>query len=196
MNIKKIVKIAIVTIICAGLILGYYYYLTHRGGKGAQNQDDKRTAIEKCLDRDLDYDYPKTPREVVKYFNEILTCLYNEDPSDDQIKRLADQQFKLLDKELQDNNPSMQYYESVRADVRNYRNAERILVSAALCSSDEVTYKDVDDKGYCAFVTCSYLLRDKNGATPTMQQYVLRKDENDNWKILVFYVTENTKEDQ
>ena len=195
MNIKKIVKIAIVTIICAGLILGYYYYLTHRNGNGAQNQGDDRTAIEKCLDRDLDYDYPKTPREVVKYFNEIQMCLYNESAGEEMINNLAEQQFKLFDKELQDNNPSMQYYQSIRNDVRSYKEAERIIVSAVLCSSDEVIYKDVEDKGYCAFVTCSYLLRDKNGATPVMQQYVLRKDENDNWRILVYYVTEDKKEE-
>lgn len=195
MNVKRIVKIAIVTIICAGLILGYYYYLTHRGGNGAQNQDDNRTAIEKCLDRELEYDYPSTPREVVKYFNEILTCYYNEDPGEDQITKLADQQFKLLDKELQDNNPSMQYYQGIKNDVKSYRAAERKLVSAVICSSDEVIYKNVDDKGECAFVTCTYLLRDRSGATPVNQQYVLRKDENDHWRILVYYVTENKKED-
>ena len=55
--------------------------------------------------------------------------------------------------------------------------------------------KDVEDKGYCAFVTCTYLLRDKNGATPVNQQYVLRKDEEGNWRILVFYVTEKKKEE-
>lgn len=195
MNIKKIVKIAIITIICAVLILCYYYYLMHRDKNGAQNQDDKRTAIEKCLDRDLDYDYPKTPREVVKYFNEIQMCLYNEQPSDDQLKKLADQQFKLLDKELQDNNPALQYYENIRQDVKSYRAVECIIVSAVLCSSDEVTYKNDENKGECAFVTCSYLLRDRNGATPMNQMYVLRKDENGNWRILVYYITEKTKED-
>ena len=195
MSVKRIVKIAIITIICAGLILCYYCYLTHRDRNGAQNQDDKRTAIEKCLDRDLDYDYPKTPREVVKYFNEIQMCLYNEQPSDDQLKKLADQQFKLLDKELQDNNPALQYYENIRQDVKSYRAAECIIVSAVLCSSDEVTYKNDENKGECAFVTCSYLLRDRNGATPMNQMYVLRKDENGNWRILVYYITEKTKED-
>ena len=195
MNVKRIVRIAIITLICAGLIIGYYYYLTHRGNNGAQNQEDTRTAIEKCLDRDLDYDYPKTPREVVKYFNQIQMCLYNEKPSNEMTNKLAEQQFKLLDKELQENNPEMQYYQSIRNDVKAYQEAERIIVSAALCSSDEVIYKTVDDKGECAFVTCTYLIRDKSGATPVNQQFVLRKDENDNWRILVFYVTENKKED-
>ena len=97
MNTKRIVKIAIVTVICAGLIIGYYFYLTHRGGNGAQNQDDNRSAIAKCLDRDLDYDYPKTPREVVKYFNEIQMCLYNEGPDQDELKKLAEQPFEVAE---------------------------------------------------------------------------------------------------
>ena len=199
MDIKKIVKIGVATIICVLLILGYYFYLTHRNPGGAENEVQEKTQYEQIIERDLELDYPNTPREVVKLFSKILECYYNEGHSEDEIMKLASQQFLLLDKELQDNNPELQYYSGIKNDIRNYKNNKRQIKSFTLCSSDEVKYLTDEDssvvKRDIAYVTCSYFIQDKDGFTNSNQCYVLRKDEDGNWKILVYYLVEKGNDD-
>ena len=56
-------------------------------------------------------------------------------------------------------------------------------------------YKTVDgDK--CAYVTASYFIKGDDNYSKTYQEYVLRKDEDGNWKILVFYQVEGDSSDE
>ena len=66
----------IIVIILVVLIVGYYYYLSNR-----DKQPEEEVVITEAQDlllRDLDRNYPPTPKEVVKYYFEITKCLYNE----------------------------------------------------------------------------------------------------------------------
>ena len=53
-------------------------------------------------------------------------------------------------------------------------------------SSNDVEYKEVDGDD-CAYVKASYFIKEGNAYSRTYQMYVLRKDADGNWKILVFY---------
>ena len=70
----KHLKTVVVVVICASLCLGYYYYLMHRdtGNQG------KMTEVEMIITQDLEKSYPKTARGVLKFYNRILCCYYNE----------------------------------------------------------------------------------------------------------------------
>ena len=70
----------IITIIIIGLILvaavaGYAVSLNRR--KAVAEADTQVTAVQKVLMRDLERNYPPSPKEVVKYFAEITKCFYN-----------------------------------------------------------------------------------------------------------------------
>ena len=65
------------------------------------------TEIQKLITKNLDTNYPATPREVVKYYNRILECFYDDTYTDDELESLADQARKLLDDELLENNPDV-----------------------------------------------------------------------------------------
>ena len=65
------IKGLIIGIILVCLVLGYYYYLSNRKSETAQEEVVKISAVQEVLMRNLDNNYPPTPREVVKYGRRI-----------------------------------------------------------------------------------------------------------------------------
>ena len=86
------------------------------------------------------------------------------------------------------------FYGKTKADIyrqiNEYKEKGRTISSYAICGTDDVIYKTVDGRE-CAYVTCSYFIKDgKEGFENTYQCYVLRKDDEGQWKILVYYLIE------
>ncbi len=82
----KGIKGMILLVIIAFLIVGYYYHLSNKTiPEKEEVQKETLTETQKVLVRDLETNYPQTPREVVKYFVEITKCLYNEELTEDDI---------------------------------------------------------------------------------------------------------------
>ena len=79
---KKQIRMIIVGLVCVALVVGYYYHLSHRSIKTAEDTTEL-TAITKITTKNLDTSYPQTPREVIKLYNDILKCYYNEDCTED-----------------------------------------------------------------------------------------------------------------
>lgn len=178
---KKNLRVIFAVVLCAGLCLGYYYYLSNRD-KG----DEKLTEVEMVITKDLDKSYPKTAREVVKFYNRILNCYYNEDYSEEQLKDLTEQARKLMDTELQEKNPADSYLDAVKADIEAYEEEEKKIASISMDSTNEIEYKKVEGKE-CAYVDVQYFIKESKKATRSSQTYILRKDENGKWRILAFY---------
>ncbi len=184
---KKHIRGVIAGIICVLLVVGYYYYLSHRDTKTVADTTEL-TAITKITTKNLDTSYPKTPREVIKLYNDILKCYYNEDCTDAEIEALGAQARKLLDEELLENNPEDQYYASLKADILVYKADKRTISRTDVCDSDEITYKTVKGSE-CAYVTASYFMKEGNKFVKSYQQYALRKDASGNWKIVAYEQT-------
>lgn len=181
---KKQIRVLILGLACIVLVVGYYYYLSHRNAKSAEDTTEL-TNITKITTKNLEDSYPKTPREVVKLYNEILTCYYNEDCTEEEIKALGGQARKLMDEELLEINPEDQYYASVKADIQNSKDKERTISRTDVCDSADITYKTVKGEE-CAYVTASYFMKEGNNFVKTYEQYVLRQDDEGNWKILAY----------
>ena len=84
---------------------------------------------------------------------------------------------------------------AVKEEILEYESKERTIVSYTLPSSNEVQYRTVDDRE-CAYVETSYFIKEKTSYQKTYQTYVVRKDEDGQWKILVFYKTEGDASDE
>ena len=95
---------AVITILIILLIVGAYYFFTTQRRTSVEDTVEL-TEIQKLITKNLDTNYPATPREVVKYYNRILECFYDDTYTDDELESLADQARKLLDDELLENNP-------------------------------------------------------------------------------------------
>lgn len=183
----KRIRTIVIGIICIGLVVGYYYYLTH---KAPSKDESEVTEVQKIILKDLTgKSYPATPREVIKFYNRILKCYYNEDYTDEELRKLTDQALVLMDEELADNNPPEQYFGHVEEEVGIYRAQKRTINNTSVCSSNDVKFKTIDKEEY-AYVTATYFVRDKDGFSKTGQNYILRKDPEDKWKILAFQLQE------
>lgn len=191
---KKYARIIGISVICIALIVGYYYYLSHKDKKDVET-DTKVGAVAEVLLEDLDKNYPPTPREVVKFYNQILTCFYNEDYDDDQLEALGEQARKLMDTELLNNNPKEIYLSSLKKEVEEYKEKGQTLADTTVSSSNEIDYKTVDGRE-CAFVTASYFIKEGNSYNRTYQEYVLRKDGDKNWKIVGYQLVKGDSADE
>lgn len=191
---KKYIKIIGISVLCIALIVGYYYYLSHKDKKNVENSTEV-SAVTEVLLEDLDQDYPPTPRETVKFYNRILSCLYNEEYDEEQFEKLAEQARKLMDDELLNNNPKDVYLSTLKTDVEGYKERGQTIADTTVSSSSEIEYKTVDGKE-CAFVTASYFIKEGNSYTRTYEEYILRKDEDEKWKILGYHLVEGDKSDE
>lgn len=178
----------IIMVACVGLIIGGYFYLTNKNS-GKMEEDVELTEVQQLITKDLDKNYPATPREVVKLYNRIIACFYNNEYTDDELYGLGDQARKLFDAELLDNNPRDEYFQNLKKDISEYQEKDKTIASSAVDSSNDVQYKEVDGDD-CAYVKASYFIKEGSSYSRTYQMYVLRKDEDGNWKILVFYQVE------
>ena len=94
-----------------------------------------------------------------------------------------------MDEELADNNPKEQYFQHVEEEVGVYRAKKRTIGNASVCDSNDVLFKTIENQEY-AYVTASYFVRDEDGVANTGQNYILRKDSENKWKILAFQLQE------
>ncbi|MGN0342326.1 MAG: DUF6715 family protein [Roseburia sp.] len=186
----KQVRMILAGIVCVALVVGFYYYLSNRTTESVQDTPEI-SEITKVTTKNLDTSYPATPREVIKFYNRILVCVYNEEYTEAEFEAMAEQIWKMMDTELQENNPLEQYQETLRADVASYHAENKIIATTSVCDSSDVDYQKV--QGYeCAYVTASYFLQSDSAFNRVSQQYVLRKDSTGKWKIYGFAIVEGS----
>ncbi len=192
---KKYVKMGISTVFVIVLIVGCYYYMTHRETKTADD-DVEVTQLHQVLDKQLDNSYPPTPREVIKFYNRIIECAYGDEYNDEQFQRLASQARKLMDEELLANNPEEAYKTKLQTEVQSYQEESRKILKTRVCNTDEVIYREIEGKK-CAYVQATYFMKQgKKDFFKTYQSYLLRQDQDKNWKILAFHLTDAVDEDE
>ena len=185
-------RVIIIAAICIVLIVGGFFIFTNRTQKNPE--DVELTTVQQIITKDLAGNYPKTPREVIKTYNEIITCFYNEECTDEEIEKLSERVLLLLDEELLANNPKNEYIKNLKTEISDHKAKGKTIISYNLSSSNDVEFRTVDERE-CAYVDCSYFIKDKKGYSKSYMTYVVRKDENNEWKILVFYQSEGDTSD-
>ncbi|MBQ7954646.1 MAG: hypothetical protein IJ282_02740 [Lachnospiraceae bacterium] len=178
---KSTLKGSIVIILLLVVIVGYYYYLSNKE-KEKEEQNPKITAVQEVLMRNLESNYPPTPREVVKYYSEITKCFYNEECTDGELEQLADKADQLFDTELAEHNDWGGYMISLRSEIDDFKENQILISTYIISSSVDVEY--FEDDGYeFARLHCIYTLKQGNAKQDIDEVFLLRKDENKHWKI-------------
>lgn len=191
---KKNVRSVIVGIVCVAAIVGIFWATTNWKRASVEDTADL-TEVQKVITKDITRNYPETPREVVKLYNRIVSCYYNEEYTEDELYDLGDQARLLFDDELLSNNFRDDYFKALKSDIEDYKSKSKTITSTSVSSSNEVKYQKVDGDE-CAYVTASYFINENKSYSRTYQTYVLRKDKEGKWKILVFYQTEGDTSDE
>ena len=114
---KRKIMIGVIAVAVIGLVVGGYYMSRSRNN-ASEDGNVTLTEVQKVITKDLEDNYPATPREVVKLYNRILQCFYNESYTDEELQQLGDQARMLFDEELLENNPRDVYLDALRAEDR------------------------------------------------------------------------------
>lgn len=175
----------LITLTLLAVVVVVWYYID--SNKASENGDSKSSLVvsevDKLVNKDLEKSYPYTAREVVQTFIRIQKCYYNEKMSDDEFVKLAFMATELFDEELKNANPFDEYYEELKTEVAQYKDEKKIINRTILDKTNEVVYSTVDEQKY-ASMNCIYYLKSKSGTSKVVETYILRKDEDDRWKIL------------
>lgn len=176
------VKIVIIGIILAVLVVGYFYYVVNKGND-TQEEIVESTRVQAVLIKDLDKNYPPSPKEVIKYFNEVSQCFYNESYTEEELYSLAEKIQGIYDDELIANKTQEQYLEDLKSDITDMKSLDRSLSSYQLSASTDVE-EFVENGDSCARLYCTYNIRQGTQMFSSRVVFILRKDENKHWKIL------------
>jgi hypothetical protein len=183
MNKSKGVKGTILIIVLIAFIVSYYFYLSNREKTAEENTV---SAVQDVILRNLDNNYPPTPREVIKYYSDITKCLYNESYSDEELEQMADKLLEMYDDELAENNPRDQYITSLKADVADFTKNSYSIVNYSVSTSTDVEEFTKDGR-QCARLYCTYSVKNGSNYTSSKMEFVLRKETSSgHWKILGF----------
>lgn len=180
-------SIILVAIMAALIVLAYYN--TANKEKEIKEESTEVSAVSEVLLRNMDTDYPPSPKEVVKYYSDLTKCLYNEECSDEEIEELARRALLIYDDELANNQEWSRYLTDLKSEIATKKSQDYAIMSYKVSTSTDVTYFSKD--GYeCASLYCTYNIR--NGANPgtVKELFILRQDENGHWRILGWDLSE------
>ena len=181
-NSRKILVILIVVLFVSA-ILGLFIYINNKPQSGSVEDDVVISNVDNVVLRNLDINYPPTPKEVLKYYSEITMCFYEENLSEEDMVRLAQTARKLYDAELCADVTEEEYLASLREDILEF-NSLGIVVSGYTVSSSTDVEEFVVDGRECARLYATYRLRQGTEYIYSNEVFIMRKDENGHWKIL------------
>lgn len=184
---KKIGKPLIFTL-TALAVIGLFYFFSRREIDnnekiGADN------VITMLISRDLELNYPSTPKSVVALYSDIISVLYKEDCSEDQVEALAKQARGLFDEELLQLNEYEGYMDRLEAELKLYEDADRYISGYEIEDGYNIEYIKTKDDSY-ARVAVKYYVREGKDIKNVYEEYTLREDEEGNWKILYWELTD------
>lgn len=189
---RKGPKSAAVLAVMVITVFALYYYLVNKVERSSPEVET--TAVQDVLLRNLEKDYPPTVREVIKYYNEIMSCYYSEKPTETELRELADKALELYDAELVDYQSEELYIEDLKAEIAGFEASETVLSHVALSSSTAVDYYTYQGRE-CAQIRCIYTMRQKTHLMTIKEIYILRKDDAGRWKILGWTPAEDETEE-
>ncbi|MBQ7766086.1 MAG: hypothetical protein IJ397_04510 [Lachnospiraceae bacterium] len=178
-------KIIIILIVVLGIsaVLGMFIYINNKPQTEQAEEDVVISNVDNVVLRNLEMNYPPTPKEVLKYYSEITICFYEENLSEEDLVRLAQTARKLYDEELCAGITEEEYIDSLRDDILEF-NSLGVVVSGYTVSASTDVEEFVVDGRECARLYATYRLRQGTEYIYSNEVFIMRKDENGHWKIL------------
>lgn len=179
----------IVAVILIGLGLGYYAYLSNRNLPTPAETQASSSNAEKLIAKDIEKNYPNTPVKVVELYSDFTLEFYSSNTEEDTLEKLVKQSMLLFDEELLAENTEEDLIEQMKEEVEAYRKKAQTITRYILEDSRDVDYYSLDGISYCV-VTVEYFIRNSSGGlAKTYEDFMLRKDEFDRWKIMGWQLT-------
>ena len=185
-KVKKPMILTLVTLV----IIGVYYYCS-RIEKDNNEKITVNNEVSKITSRDLELNYPSTPKAVVTYYSDIISVIYKIDMNDESIEKVATQMRGLFDDELLLVNSYNAYVDKLKVELEQYKEAERYISGYEIENGYNIEYITYQDKDY-AKVDVLYYVREGKELKYVYEEYTLREDEDGKWKILFWELTDSS----
>ncbi len=176
-----VVFVIVLCFVVAGCLIGYYKMMKRQQ---QTEESTPTTEAEKLIAKDLESDYPETPKEVMKLWGRINQCLYNTTLEDDQFTSLLGQLRVLYSSELLEENTEENHRKKLKEEIEEFRGDKGKIVSYSAETGKTVQYKKVNGK-QCADIQISYFINQKSGYSKLYEDFVLVKEDG-KWKVLGF----------
>lgn len=179
-------------VIIAALIacgLGYFYYLANRTDKtDATDKAVEDEELAALISRNIEENYPQSPKEVVKLYARITKKYYENPLTDEQIEKLGKQARILFDDELKGTQTDAEFLNALKADIKSFNSSKTYVSDYAIESSSQVKYQTLNDRQY-ASINLVYYVRQNGKLNYSYTRYVMRKDDEGKWRILFWELT-------
>lgn len=172
----------IIIVVSVALIVGLYYVIANYLAKDDEPTDVQITAVQSVLLRNMDNNYPPTPKEVLKYYSDITQCFYAGGYTDEELIQLANRALELYDEELRANQDYDMYIDDLKAEIASFKKKDWSISSYSTSSSMDVLEFEKD--GYeWAQLYAFYNVRQSTQIVKVTEIFLMRKDEDGRWKI-------------
>ena len=190
MKLFKGTKGLIILGVLACLVIGYYIYLNTRHYEPPEDTAPVYTIVQETLLRNLEKDYPPTPREVIKYAADLNRCYYNEEHTDEELAALVQKERGLYDAELLAYNSESSQLSHIALEIEAFKNENYYISEVTFSQSLDV--QEFTEDGYeWAVLYARYKTRQNTYYYMTSYTYLLRKDDAGHWKIYGWKVDED-----
>ncbi len=181
-NAAKRITSIIVTILIIAIIASLFYLdFSQNKMKMKEASNKVLTEAEKLLARDMNTNYPETPRELAKYYSNITKLLFSG-LEDDEVEALAKRALELYDDEFLNNTPEQMYLKDLYSEIAAWNKAERKITNYLLVNEDKAERWEKDGREYANIYVSYYTMGESKGSQT--RNYMMRKSEEGKWKIL------------
>lgn len=183
------IKAVVIVLIMIGLAFCYYLYLSSYSEDGLPKDEEEiaeeMTPVQELLVRSDFREYPSTPVQVLRYYNEITACFYNETYTDNELEQLAMEARSLYDLELIMNQSQEDYLNELKEDIAAFAAGNITIFRSSVTPATDVEYFTYDGHE-CARLYSVYTLRSGTENQLSKEVFIMRKDDEGHWKILGF----------
>ena len=185
---KGSAKNIIAVLLLAAVIVSSFAMLANRNKK-VDVTPEKLTAVQEVLARNLDINYPATPKEVLKFYSEVTRCFYSEEYSEEELDRMAKLSRTMLDSELYAQQTEEDYLNDLKIDIDLFHSKNMTISSYSVSSAADVDYYQYENADW-AKLNCIFSIRIGTRIESTNEEFLLRKSEDGHWKIFGWRVAQ------
>ncbi len=195
MNRRNPARILIVFVVLAIGVVGLFFYISNKSRIVAEGKQQQMTPVQEILSRNLETNYPPTPKEVLRFYSQITQAFYGEDYTEEELEKMALMSRKLFDDELVANQTDEQYLAALKLDISSWKSDKKVISSYSVSSSTDVQEYSYGGREW-AQLYCIYSIRMGTNMAPIQERFIMRKDEKGHWKILGWELVRNGEGDE
>jgi hypothetical protein len=171
------------------IVIAVFFYVRTRTTPIFTAPVTKTTELESLMSKDINNEYPSSPKEVLNLYNRYIKIVHSGKLEDDKVNKLADQMLTLYDEELISTKTKEQYLLDLKVEITDYKSAGRIIMNDVVGDSKDTFYWKEAEKEYASLST-SYTIKENRDYSKVYENFILRKDAEGKWKILGWKLTE------